>query len=94
MTTHATLLHARTAVAQGTAAFHFDTMTAMSQSSLAWDGSTGPIDEALLARAAEELAQPVYVIAGPPAMAEAMHMTLSEAGVSDPDIRSESFYGY
>jgi ferredoxin-NADP reductase len=70
------------------------TMTAMSQSSLAWDGSTGPIDEALLARAAEGLAQPVYVIAGPPAMAEAMHLTLAEAGVSDPDIRSESFYGY
>ena len=70
------------------------TMTAMSRSSVAWKGSTGPIDEALLARAAEGLAHPVYVIAGPPAMAEAMHLMLSEAGVRDLDIRSEAFYGY
>jgi ferredoxin-NADP reductase len=70
------------------------TMTAMSQSSQVWNGSTGPIDAALLARAAEGLAQPVYAIAGPPAMAEAMYQTLADVGVIDADIRSESFYGY
>jgi len=70
------------------------TMTAMSRSSETWLGTTGPIDAALLARASEGLAQPVYAIAGPPAMAEALRLVLNEAGVNDQDIRSEEFYGY
>lgn len=70
------------------------TMTAVSRSSAAWHGPTGPIDGALLLRASEGLALPVYAIAGPPAMAEALRLVLNEAGVNDQDIRSEEFYGY
>ena len=70
------------------------TMTAMSQSSAAWHGPTGPIDAALLARATDGLAQPVYAIAGPPAMAEALRLVLNDAGIDDQHIRSEAFYGY
>jgi ferredoxin-NADP reductase len=70
------------------------TMTLMSGSSQAWTGSQGPIDAALLKRACAELPQPIYYLAGPPAMAEAMRQTLNDAGVNDDDIRSEEFYGY
>lgn len=31
---------------------------------------------------------------GPPAMVEAMQLTLNDDGVDDDDIRSEEFYGY
>ena len=37
---------------------------------------------------------PVYYLAGPPAMVEAMKKLLRAAGVSDADVRSEQFYGY
>lgn len=70
------------------------TMTAMSQSVEPWTGPTGPIDEALLQRATAELSQPIYYVVGPPAMAEALQLTLSDAGVDDDAIRSEAFYGY
>ena len=70
------------------------TMTAMSQSSEPWSGPTGPIDEALLKRATADLTRPIYYVVGPPAMADALQLTLSDAGVNDDDIRSESFYGY
>lgn len=70
------------------------TMTAMRQSALPWTGATGPIDEALLERESATLVRPVYYVVGPPAMAEALRMTLNDIGVADDDIRGESFYGY
>jgi ferredoxin-NADP reductase len=70
------------------------TMTAMSQSSEPWTGSQGPIDEPLLARATADLTRPIYYVVGPPAMAEALRLTLNDAAVNDADIRSEAFYGY
>lgn len=70
------------------------TMTLMGDSSQAWSGPRGQIDEALLRRAAAELAQPIYYVAGPPGMVEAMRQTLNDTGVNDDDIRSEEFFGY
>ena len=70
------------------------TMTSMSHSSQTWTGSRGPIDESLLKRATAELVKPIYYLAGPPGMVEAMRLTLNDADVSDDDIRSEEFYGY
>ena len=70
------------------------TMTAMHQSDVPWGGSIGPIDADLLERAAATLARPVYYVVGPPAMAEAMRLTLNDFGVADADIRDEAFYGY
>jgi ferredoxin-NADP reductase len=70
------------------------TMTAISQSIEPWSGLQGPIDEPLLKRTAADLTRPIYYVAGPPAMAEALRLTLNDIGVADDAIRSEAFYGY
>lgn len=70
------------------------TMTQMPDSRLPWMGETGKIDAALIERATAGLANPVYYLAGPPAMVGAMRDTLELAGVDGDDIRSEEFYGY
>jgi ferredoxin-NADP reductase len=70
------------------------TMTGMAESRLPWTGETGKIDEAFVRRIATELANPVYYVAGPPAMVGAVRGTLERAGVDVDDIRSEDFYGY
>ena len=70
------------------------TMTQMEASHQPWMGETGKIDEALLKRASAELADPVYYVAGPPAMVSALRATLEAAGVDGDDVRSEEFYGY
>jgi ferredoxin-NADP reductase len=70
------------------------TMTDMAQSSLPWTGETGRIDEALVRRATENLAEPIYYVAGPPAMVAALRDDLEDSGIDPDDIRSEEFYGY
>lgn len=70
------------------------TMSQMSKSGRAWDGIFGKIDEALLRQVGGELEAPIYYLAGPPAMVEAMRQTLNQVGVDDDEIRSEEFYGY
>lgn len=70
------------------------TMTDMGKSARSWTGETGRIDEALLKRIGSELATPIYYLAGPPTLVEAMRKNLNLASVDDDDIRSEEFYGY
>lgn len=70
------------------------TMTQMAQARLPWTGETDKIGEALLKRIAMGLANPVYYVAGPPALVGALRETLERAGVDGDDIRSEEFYGY
>ncbi len=75
------------------------TMTEPGKSARPWTGATGRIDDALLKRIGGELATPIYYLAGPPALVEAMRCdamrkNLNLAGVDDDDIRSEEFYGY
>jgi ferredoxin-NADP reductase len=70
------------------------TMTDMSQSRLPWSGPTGKIDEAVVRRVATELVNPVYYVAGPPAMVAALRDELEDSGIDGDDIRSEEFYGY
>ena len=70
------------------------TMTRMGQSRLPWKGATGAIDEALLRRIGAELPDPIYYVAGPPAMVGALQATLERVGVDTDDIRSEEFFGY
>ena len=70
------------------------TMTQMAESRLPWMGATGTIDEALVKRICAELPDPVYYVAGPPAMVAALRGTLERAGVDGDDVRSEEFYGY
>jgi ferredoxin-NADP reductase len=52
------------------------------------------VDEAMIAQATSGLPAPIFYVAGPPGMVEAMRVTLDKAGVEDTDIRSEEFFGY
>ena len=70
------------------------TMTEMSKSSRPWKGETGLIDEDMLKRVGGDLSAPIYYLAGPPAMVNAIRQALNRAGINDDDIRSEEFYGY
>jgi ferredoxin-NADP reductase len=70
------------------------TMTQMHDSALPWEGETGPISEALLARHLPDLKAPVYYLAGPPGMAMGMQVLLERLGVPESDVRGEEFYGY
>jgi ferredoxin-NADP reductase len=54
----------------------------------------GMLDEDTLKRFAGDAAAPVYYLAGPPAMVEAMKAILARNGVGADDVRSEEFYGY
>jgi ferredoxin-NADP reductase len=69
-------------------------MTRMSASSRSWEGETRRINEALVQRAVHDLSTPIYYLAGPPNMVEALRDTLDYVGIDDDDIRSEEFYGY
>lgn len=70
------------------------TMTAIEGSHGSWTGETRKIDAAFLAEVAAQLANPVYYVAGPPAMVGALRDALEQAGADADDIRSEEFYGY
>jgi ferredoxin-NADP reductase len=70
------------------------TMTRMQESRLPWTGETGAVDEALLRKISAELPNPIYYVAGPPAMVGALRDALERVGVDGDDVRSEEFYGY
>ena len=70
------------------------TMTKMTESGHPWDGETGHVNEPMLRRVGSELSAPVYYVAGPSSMVQAMRQTLNHMGINDDDIRSEEFYGY
>ena len=70
------------------------TMTGMQASHLAWDGQTGLVTGELVGSVVGDLSAPIFYVAGPPGMVEAMRRTLNDAGIDDDDIRSEEFYGY
>ena len=70
------------------------TMTQMRQCARPWEGETRLIDEDLVKKVGADLSAPIYYLAGPPALVEAVRQTLNHAGIDDDDIRSEEFYGY
>lgn len=70
------------------------TMTDMDKSHQLWRGERGYIDKALLTRVLGDILAPVYYMAGPPAMVDAMRDLLDSARVKGEDIRSDEFYGY
>jgi ferredoxin-NADP reductase len=69
-------------------------MSEARKSGRVWGGEEGFIDRAMLERHLPGLEGPVYYVAGPPAMAMAMHQMLAGAGVAGDAVRSEEFYGY
>jgi ferredoxin-NADP reductase len=70
------------------------TMAEMARSNRIWRGETGFINQEMLAKYIGDLAAPIYYIAGPPKMVEAMQKALSDAGVASDDVRAEEFAGY
>jgi NAD(P)H-flavin reductase len=52
------------------------TMTAMAQSRKEWKGETGLINRAMLSRYLTNLQEPIYYIAGPPAMVAGLRKML------------------
>ncbi|MHB8526632.1 MAG: FAD-dependent oxidoreductase [Candidatus Acidiferrales bacterium] len=70
------------------------TMTEMAKSSRPWRGKTGLVDKAMLSEAIGNLSAPIYYIAGPGGMLNAMRKMLLDAGVNEDDIRAEEFAGY
>jgi ferredoxin-NADP reductase len=54
----------------------------------------GMIDEEKLKRFVGDASAPLYYLAGPPAMVEAMKAILARNGVGADDVRSEEFFGY
>jgi ferredoxin-NADP reductase len=70
------------------------TMTEMERSQHPWLGETGHINQTMLARVLSGVARPLFYIAGPPPMVNGLHAMLNGAGVTDGDIRTESFTGY
>ncbi|MBS9534354.1 FAD-dependent oxidoreductase [Mycobacterium sp. M1] len=69
-------------------------MTEPEKSIQPWSGETGVIDPELLRRHLDDLAKPVYYLAGPPAMTLAMLDMLLDLGVEDGAIKSAEFLGY
>lgn len=70
------------------------TMTQMQHSNSVWQGERGFIDEKMLQKYLKNERSPVYYIAGPPTMANALHDMLHNSGIDDEDIRLEQFPGY
>lgn len=54
----------------------------------------GFIDEETVKGFTSSAESPLYYLAGPPAMADAMTRILRSSGIRDEDISSEEFYGY
>ena len=54
----------------------------------------GMLDEEKLGRLGGAATAPIYYLAGPPAMVEAMKAILARNGVGAGDVRSEEFFGY
>jgi len=70
------------------------TMAEAGKSARPWSGETGFIRRDMLERHLEDLASPMYYLAGPPAMTMAMQEMLRGAGIRDDAMRYEEFYGY
>jgi ferredoxin-NADP reductase len=60
-----------------------------------WDGESRRIDaEFLRGHLGDDLSAFTYLVAGPPAMVEAMVETLASAGVPEEQVRPDRFSGY
>lgn len=70
------------------------TMAAMEKSHRPWKGETGLISREMLATYLKDAGDPIYYLAGPPAMVGGLHRLLNGAGIDDDDIRLEEFGGY
>jgi len=70
------------------------TMTNIQDSEISWQGETGYIDHAMLARYIPDLTLPIYYVCGPSRMVVAVRKILLDAGVEEEKIQTEEFPGY
>lgn len=70
------------------------TMAEMEKSSRPWQGKRGFVTKAMIGEVIRDWSAPIFYLAGPGGMLNAMHKLLLEAGVSEDDIRVEEFAGY
>jgi ferredoxin-NADP reductase len=74
---------------------HFvPTMTKMADSKQTWDGERGHIDAAMLRRHLAGVINPIYYVAGPAGMVQALRTMLVDSNVDEDDIRTDEFTGY
>ena len=59
-----------------------------------WNGERGHITKEMFEKYIENIGEPMYYVAGPPAMVRAMEEMLQKANVPDEQIRTEEFSGY
>lgn len=69
-------------------------MTGMAGSMQTWAGEQGHIDPAMLKRHLDGVIDPIYYIAGPPAMVQDLRTMLVISGADEDAIRIEEFTGY
>ncbi len=74
-------------------AFHY-IPTVTQNKTLGWIGETGRINSEMLRRYIGDINVPIYYVAGPEVIVEALSKVISEMGVASENIRSESFPGY
>ena len=70
------------------------TMTQLNDSAANWSGETNYLDAPFLKKYLGDLNGPIYYLAGPPAMIQALYKVLVDSGVNKNDIRLEEFIGY
>lgn len=73
---------------------HYKFIPTLTAADQAWQGETGHINREMLARYVRDLSEPIYYVAGPAAMTDALKNMLDEAGIISDNIRSEKFTGY
>lgn len=59
-----------------------------------WAGETGRINSEMIKRYVKDVNIPIFYIAGPEVMVEALSKVIADMGVASENIRSESFPGY
>jgi ferredoxin-NADP reductase len=72
----------------------FVPITTADRQSQPWEGERGHIDAAMLQRHVDPATTPIYYIAGPPGMVQAVREMLIGSGVDEDDVRIEEFTGY
>ena len=70
------------------------TISKPEESSQKWEGLTGRIDENLIRKLVPDVSVPIFMVAGPPAMVDAVEQILGKLGLPAGRVRSEKFTGY
>ena len=64
------------------------------ESAKSWRGESGYIDSSMLKKYLDDLASPIYYVAGLPAMVSSMKTLITDSGVNEDNIRAEEFTGF